>query len=76
MGLFLFIQIEKELENIAVRAQKELVLLHKEDAETPRNTAEWLNVRGWLSSHHHLRCPKRVLKVKSRAKTVRANRER
>ncbi|GFN73554.1 LOW QUALITY PROTEIN: neuropathy target esterase sws [Plakobranchus ocellatus] len=62
--------IEKELENIAVRAQKELVLLHHEDAETPRNTAEWLNVRGWLSSHHHLRCPKRVLKVKSPAKTL------
>ena len=66
----MFVQIEKELENIAVRAQKELVLLHREDAETPRNTAEWLNVRGWLSSHHHLRCPKRVLKVKSKAKTV------
>lgn len=62
--------IEKELENIAVRAQKELVLLHQEDAETPRNTAEWLNARGWLSSHHHLRCPKRVLKVKSPAKTL------
>nr|KAG5712083.1 hypothetical protein BaRGS_020809 [Batillaria attramentaria] len=28
--------IEKELENIAVRAQKELILLHKEDADTPR----------------------------------------
>ncbi|BFZ05565.1 hypothetical protein BsWGS_08604 [Bradybaena similaris] len=62
--------IEKELENIAVRAQKELVLLHKEDAETVRNTTEWLNVRGWLSSHHHLRCPKRVLKITSAAKTL------
>ncbi|XP_059170135.1 patatin-like phospholipase domain-containing protein 7 isoform X2 [Physella acuta] len=62
--------IEKELENIAVRAQKELVLLHKEDAETPKNTADWLNVRGWLSSHHHLRCPKRVLRLKSPIKTL------
>ncbi|CAG5133142.1 unnamed protein product, partial [Candidula unifasciata] len=62
--------IEKELESIAVRAQKELVLLHKEDAETARNTSEWLNVRGWLSSHHHIRCPKRVFKVKNPAKTL------
>lgn len=53
-----------------MRAQKELVLLHKEDAETPKNTAEWLNLRGWLSSHHHLRCPKRVLRLKSMAKIV------
>ncbi|CAL1533982.1 unnamed protein product [Lymnaea stagnalis] len=62
--------IEKELESIAVRAQKELILLHKEDADTPKNTAEWLNARGWLSSHHHLRCPKRVLRLKSPAKTL------
>ncbi|KAH9507574.1 Patatin-like phospholipase domain-containing protein 7 [Bulinus truncatus] len=62
--------IEKELESIAVRAQKELILLHKEDTETPKNTAEWLNARGWLSSHHHIRCPKRVLRSKSPAKTL------
>ncbi|XP_035824813.1 patatin-like phospholipase domain-containing protein 7 [Aplysia californica] len=62
--------IEQELENFAVRAQKELILLHKEDAETPRNTADWLNFRGWLSSHHHIRCPKRVLKARSPAKTL------
>ncbi|XP_055896601.1 uncharacterized protein LOC106056771 isoform X2 [Biomphalaria glabrata] len=62
--------IEKELESIAVRAQKELILLHKEDTESPKNTAEWLNVRGWLSSHHHIRCPKRVLRSKSPAKTL------
>ncbi|CAG5115532.1 unnamed protein product, partial [Candidula unifasciata] len=62
--------IEKELESIAVRAQKELILLHKEDAETVKNTTEWLNLRGWLSSHHHLRCPKRVLKITSAAKTL------
>ncbi len=67
---FLCLQIEKELENIAVRAKKELVLLHKEDTQSPRNTVEWLNARGWLSSHHHIRCPKRVLKYRSPAKTV------
>ncbi|KAK7504501.1 hypothetical protein BaRGS_00004367 [Batillaria attramentaria] len=60
--------IEKELENIAVRAQKELILLHKEDADTPRGTAEWLNARGWCSSHHHIRCNKRVFSRKSAEK--------
>lgn len=55
-------EVEKQMENIAVRAQKELILLHKEDAESPRGTIEWLNARGWCSSHHHIRCPKRVLR--------------
>jgi hypothetical protein len=58
------------MENIAVRAQKELVLLHNEDAESPRGTIEWLNARGWCSSHHHIRCPKRVLKKQPEFKVV------
>ncbi|KAK6196270.1 hypothetical protein SNE40_001523 [Patella caerulea] len=62
--------VEKQLENVAVRAQKELVLLHKEDAETPRRTVEWLNSRGWCSSHHHIRCPNRVFSRKSPQKTI------
>ncbi|XP_033734724.1 neuropathy target esterase-like isoform X5 [Pecten maximus] len=53
-------EVEKQMGNISVRAQKELVLLHKEDAEKPKGTVEWLNARGWCSSHHHIRCPKRV----------------
>ncbi|XP_061173760.1 patatin-like phospholipase domain-containing protein 7 isoform X2 [Saccostrea echinata] len=61
-------EIEKQIENMAVRAQKELVLLHREDAETPMRTVEWLNARGWLSSHHHIKCPKRVLTKRSEAK--------
>ncbi|ESP05016.1 hypothetical protein LOTGIDRAFT_61439, partial [Lottia gigantea] len=57
--------VEKQLETVAAKAQKELVLLHKEDADTPRRTVEWLENRGWCSSHHHLRCPSRVLSKKS-----------
>ena len=64
-------QIEKEIENIAVRAQKELILLHKEDADTPRGTAEWLNARGWCSSFHHIRCNKRVFSRKPPERMVR-----
>ena len=53
-------KIEKQLDSIAVRTQKELVLLHKEDSQTPSNTVFWLNIRSWCSSHHHIRCPKRM----------------
>ncbi|XP_025112163.1 neuropathy target esterase-like isoform X2 [Pomacea canaliculata] len=63
-------EIEKELENIAVRAQKELIILHREDAETPRRTAEWLNAREWCCSHHHIRCNKRVFSRKPPAKML------
>ncbi|XP_041368737.1 patatin-like phospholipase domain-containing protein 7 [Gigantopelta aegis] len=61
-------EIEKQLERIAVRAQKELVLLHRQDSDKPRNTVEWLNSRGWCSSHHHIRCPPRVFSKRPVAK--------
>lgn len=72
---FLCYKVEAQLENIAVRAQKELILLHREDADTPRRTADWLNARGWCSSHHHIRCPKRVFSRKSKEKSVSINQE-
>lgn len=56
--------VEKEIENMAPRAQKELILLHREDADTPRGTAEWLNARSWCSSFHHVQCTKRVFSRK------------
>ena len=59
------------METIDVRAQKELVLLHTEDADYPTGTVEWLNARGWCSSHHHIRCPKRVFSKRSAVKMVR-----
>jgi len=43
----------------------ELILLHREDAEPPSGTVDWLNIRGWITSHHHLRCPKRIYSKKS-----------
>ncbi|XP_010871311.1 patatin-like phospholipase domain-containing protein 6 isoform X1 [Esox lucius] len=53
-------QLEQMLENTAVRALKQLVLLHKEDGSGPCRTVEWLNMRSWCSGHLHLRCPRRV----------------
>lgn len=58
-------ELERMLEGSAVRAQKQLVLLHREDGPVPKGTAEWLNMRSWISSHHHLSCPRRVFSRRS-----------
>eukprot|EP00795_Rhopilema_esculentum_P010763 gene10763-19552_t len=54
--------LEAELERMtSVRAQKDLIILYREDNfEKPAGTVEWLNARGWISAHHHVRCPKKV----------------
>ena len=51
-------QLEQMLENTAVRALKQLVLLHREEGAGPTRTVEWLNMRSWCSGHLHLRCPR------------------
>uniref|UniRef100_A0ABD2W0V5 Neuropathy target esterase sws n=1 Tax=Trichogramma kaykai TaxID=54128 RepID=A0ABD2W0V5_9HYME len=57
---------EREVERLAMRTQKELVLLHKEQGgQRPTNTVQWLNMRSWISSHHHIQCPKRMFTRKS-----------
>lgn len=62
-------KVEKELERLAIRTQKELVLLHKEGGK-PANTIGWLNIRSWVSSHHHIVCPNRVFARKSQYRIV------
>ncbi|EDQ90470.1 uncharacterized protein MONBRDRAFT_16206, partial [Monosiga brevicollis MX1] len=52
---------ESELENVAAKAQKELVLLHRDDTFMPKRTADWLNARTWCSRHHHIRCDDDIL---------------
>uniref|UniRef100_A0A671UN74 lysophospholipase n=1 Tax=Sparus aurata TaxID=8175 RepID=A0A671UN74_SPAAU len=63
-------ELERMLEGSAVRAQKQLVLLHREDGPPPKGTAEWLNMRSWISRHHHLSCPRRVFSKRSLPKLV------
>ncbi|KAM6170165.1 patatin-like phospholipase domain-containing protein 7 [Rhynchocyon petersi] len=63
-------QLEQMLENTAVRAQKQLILLHREEGPEPARTVEWLNMRSWCSGHLHLRCPRRVFSRRSMAKLV------
>lgn len=63
-------QIERHMENLAVRAQKDLVLLYHDDGARPRNTIQWLNMRGWCRTHHHIRCPNRVFSKQAKARQV------
>ncbi|KAL7980924.1 hypothetical protein Chor_002078 [Crotalus horridus] len=58
-------ELERMLENTAVRAQKQLILLYREDGPLPSRTVEWLNMRSWCSAHLHLRCPRRVFSRRS-----------
>lgn len=59
------------LESTAVRAQKQLILLHREEGPAPARTVEWLNMRSWCSGHLHLCCPRRVFSRRSLPKLVR-----
>ncbi|NXN27941.1 PLPL6 esterase, partial [Nycticryphes semicollaris] len=61
-------ELEQMLENTAVRALKQLVLLHREDGPSPSRTVEWLNMRSWCSGHLHIRCPRRVFSRRSPTK--------
>ena len=65
-----FPQLERMLETSAVRAQKQLVLLHRQDGPAPARTVDWLNMRGWCSGHLHLCCPRRVFSRRSLPKLV------
>ncbi|XP_036162775.1 patatin-like phospholipase domain-containing protein 7 isoform X4 [Myotis myotis] len=63
-------ELERMLESTAVRAQKQLVLLHREEGPAPARTVEWLNMRGWCSGHLHLCCPRRVFSRRSLPRLV------
>uniref|UniRef100_A0A8C4DII2 lysophospholipase n=1 Tax=Dicentrarchus labrax TaxID=13489 RepID=A0A8C4DII2_DICLA len=60
-------ELERMLEGSAVRAQKQLVLLHREDGPPPKGTVDWLNMRSWISRHLHLSCPRRVFSKRTRS---------
>ncbi|XP_037340418.2 patatin-like phospholipase domain-containing protein 7a [Pungitius pungitius] len=62
--------LERMLEGSAVRAQKQLVLLHREDGPPPKGTVDWLNMRSWISRHLHLSCPRRVFSKRSLPKLL------
>jgi len=51
---------EEKLETFSLRTTKELVLLHPEDTELPKNTSKWLEGRSWISGHYHIKVPNRL----------------
>ncbi|XP_030598678.1 patatin-like phospholipase domain-containing protein 7a [Archocentrus centrarchus] len=63
-------ELERMLEGSAVRAQKQLVVLHREDGPPPKGTVDWLNMRSWISRHLHLACPRRVFSKRSLPKLL------
>ncbi|XP_045626226.1 neuropathy target esterase sws isoform X2 [Procambarus clarkii] len=63
-------KIEKHVEKMAVRTQKVLILLHREDGPSPSGTVRWLNMRSWCQSHHHIRARKRMFQKRPPAKIV------
>ncbi|XP_073832762.1 patatin like phospholipase domain containing sws isoform X1 [Musca autumnalis] len=59
-------KFEREIDRLAMRTQKELVLLYSEtDSSKPMNTLQWLNARPWVTKHHHIQCVKRMFTRKS-----------
>lgn len=63
-------KFEKEIDKWAPRTQKELVLLHRESIQRPVNTLQWINVRPWVTKHHHIQCPNRMFTRKSQYRIV------
>ncbi|XP_017056013.2 LOW QUALITY PROTEIN: neuropathy target esterase sws [Drosophila ficusphila] len=59
-------KFEREIDRLAMRTQKELVLLYPETTNArPANTLSWLNARPWVTKHHHVLCVKRIFARKS-----------
>ncbi|KAH8241623.1 hypothetical protein KR026_012676 [Drosophila bipectinata] len=59
-------KFEREIDRLAMRTQKELVLLYPETTNSrPANTLSWLNARPWVTKHHHVLCVKRIFTRKS-----------
>ncbi|XP_030378063.1 neuropathy target esterase sws isoform X1 [Scaptodrosophila lebanonensis] len=59
-------KFEREIDRLAMRTQKELVLLYPETTNAkPANTLSWLNARPWVTKHHHVLCVKRIFTRKS-----------
>ncbi|KAH8331975.1 hypothetical protein KR067_006384 [Drosophila pandora] len=65
-GSHLVGKFEREIDRLAMRTQKELVLLYPETTNSkPANTLSWLNARPWVTKHHHVLCVKRIFTRKS-----------
>lgn len=64
--------LELTLKNHPTKVVKALVLMYTlaTDYPAPRQTANWLNARPWISHHYHIRCEPRVFTVRDSADLV------
>ncbi|EHB08210.1 Patatin-like phospholipase domain-containing protein 7 [Heterocephalus glaber] len=58
-------ELEWMLQSTALRAQKQLILLHRAEGPAPVRTVEWHNMWSWCSGHLHLCCPWRIFPWRS-----------
>lgn len=64
-------KLEREIDRLAIRTAKELILLHDDSSTVPpSNTVVWLNMRAWVTKHHHIQCPKRMFTRRSQYRIV------
>lgn len=68
-------ELEQDLQIYSVRTLKVLVLLHRPEVSQPTRTADWLNVRGWLTEHLHIKGSKRLF-TRTRRSKLREYREK
>uniref|UniRef100_A0A6B2ECE5 Neuropathy target esterase sws n=1 Tax=Phlebotomus kandelakii TaxID=1109342 RepID=A0A6B2ECE5_9DIPT len=62
--------MEREIDRLMLRTQKELVILHPDNTTAkPTNTVQWLNMRSWVMKHHHIQCRKRIFTRRSQYRT-------
>ena len=57
---------ERSLEDLSRRTRKEMIFLHHEDTRYPKGTANWLRDRGWINTHYHVKCPRRMFSKKTK----------
>ena len=59
-------QFERSLEDLSRRTRKEMIFLHHEETRYPKGTANWLRDRGWINTHYHVKCPRRMFSKKTK----------
>ena len=54
---------EKQLERLAMKTKKDLVLLHSWDTLNPTGTRTWLRKRPWISTNFHMKLHPRMTRL-------------
>lgn len=49
------IDVLKQQNKIKINAEQHLILIHPTETILPKNTAQWLELRPWVSNHYHIK---------------------